>query len=187
MIIKGLFRRYQKWNPVHPTSGAFWGMGVGIGCGVGWGPGFGPEVVGYVGAGCGVGFSVGITFAGFGIGLPAKVLIDGPYKAVTASSIYTWDLVRSSSLLTVKNESGDALARNIPSFPSLFWSMRQKAIESFSNLKDLDLLKKGSEILNAEQPDSLSIKSISEGSRSFKNRPSGKGKHRHYTLLTRFI
>ena len=56
MIIKGVFRRYERWNPVHPTSGAFWGMGIGIGCGVGWGPGFGPEAIGYVGSGCGVGF-----------------------------------------------------------------------------------------------------------------------------------
>nr|AFK39866.1 unknown [Lotus japonicus] len=37
MIIKGLFRRYERWNSVHPTYGAFWGMGVGVGCGVGWG------------------------------------------------------------------------------------------------------------------------------------------------------
>lgn len=82
MIIKGLFRKYEKWNPVHPTSGAFWGMGLGVGCGVGWGPGFGPQVVGYVGSGCGIGFSVGITFAGLGIGLPAKLL---PYKGLHLS------------------------------------------------------------------------------------------------------
>lgn len=85
MIIKGLFRKYERWNPVHPTSGAFWGMGLGIGCGVGWGPGFGPEVIGYVGAGCGVGFSVGITFAGFGIGLPANFLFQVPYKGIYTS------------------------------------------------------------------------------------------------------
>lgn len=80
MIIKGLFRRYERWNPVHPTSGAFWGMGVGIGCGIGWGPGFGPEVIGYVGAGCGVGFSVGFTLLGAGIGLPANWLLQVPYN-----------------------------------------------------------------------------------------------------------
>ena len=80
MIIKGLFRRYQRWNPVHPTSGAFWGIGIGFGCGVGWGPGFGPEVIGYVGAGCGVGFSVGITLACFGIGLPAYYVFEVPYN-----------------------------------------------------------------------------------------------------------
>jgi hypothetical protein len=75
MIIKGVLGRYERWNPVHPTAGAFWGMGLGLGCGVGWGPGFGPEVVGYVGAGCGVGFSVGFTLAGVGIGLPQPVFI----------------------------------------------------------------------------------------------------------------
>ena len=85
MIIKGLFRRYERWNPVHPTSGALWGIGIGIGCGVGWGPGFGPEVIGYVGAGCGVGFSVGITLLGFGLGLPANFIYQGPYKGIIRS------------------------------------------------------------------------------------------------------
>lgn len=77
MIIKGLFRRYERWNPVHPTRGTFWGMGIGIGCGVGWGPGFGPEVIGYVGAGCGIGFSVGFTLAGVGVGLPMNGMYNG--------------------------------------------------------------------------------------------------------------
>uniref|UniRef100_A0A1J3F259 Cadmium-induced protein AS8 n=1 Tax=Noccaea caerulescens TaxID=107243 RepID=A0A1J3F259_NOCCA len=85
MIIKGIFRRYEKWNPVHPTYGAFWGMGIGIGCGVGWGPGFGPEVIGYVGAGCGVGFNVGITLAGLGIGLPTNLLLAAPYNTAEAT------------------------------------------------------------------------------------------------------
>lgn len=75
MIIKGVLGRYERWNPVHPTAGTFWGVGLGLGCGVGWGPGFGPEVIGYVGAGCGVGFSVGFTLAGVGIGLPQHGLI----------------------------------------------------------------------------------------------------------------
>lgn len=97
MIIKGLFRRYERWNPVHPTSGAFWGMGIGIGCGVGWGPGFGPEVIGYVGAGCGVGFSVGITLAGVGIGLPANCLIEVPYNG--ACSCLLMQLFYSCSFL----------------------------------------------------------------------------------------
>ncbi|KAK7386811.1 hypothetical protein VNO78_27147 [Psophocarpus tetragonolobus] len=83
MIIKGLFRRHERWNPVHPTYGAFWGMGVGVGCGVGWGPGFGPEVIGYVGAGCGIGFNVGITFAGIGIGLPANFVFEASYNGVS--------------------------------------------------------------------------------------------------------
>ncbi|RZS23001.1 hypothetical protein BHM03_00055843 [Ensete ventricosum] len=56
-------------------------MGIGIGCGVGWGPGFGPEVIGYVGAGCGAGFSVGITLAGIGIGLPQNGLTRITYNA----------------------------------------------------------------------------------------------------------
>nr|CAD1841489.1 unnamed protein product [Ananas comosus var. bracteatus] len=43
MIIKGIFRRYERWNPVHPTLGTFWGMGIGVGCGVGWGPGSAPK------------------------------------------------------------------------------------------------------------------------------------------------
>ncbi|XP_031371965.1 cadmium-induced protein AS8 isoform X2 [Punica granatum] len=85
MIIKGLLRRYERWNPVHPTIGAFWGMGFGFGCGVGWGPGLGPEVIGYVGAGCGVGFSVGFTMAGVGIGLPANYLFEVPYNVVKAT------------------------------------------------------------------------------------------------------
>lgn len=82
MIIKGLLRRYERWNPVHPTVGTFWGMGIGLGCGVGWGPGFGPEVIGYVGAGCGVGFSVGITLAGVGVGLPRNGLIRIPLNGM---------------------------------------------------------------------------------------------------------
>ncbi|KAL8482100.1 hypothetical protein ACS0TY_028304 [Phlomoides rotata] len=40
----------------------------------------GPEVIGYVGSGCGVGFSVGITFLGFGIGLPANYLLEVPHS-----------------------------------------------------------------------------------------------------------
>uniref|UniRef100_A0A0A8YD48 Cadmium-induced protein AS8 n=1 Tax=Arundo donax TaxID=35708 RepID=A0A0A8YD48_ARUDO len=81
MIIKGVLGRYERWNPVHPTAGAFWGMGLGLGCGVGWGPGFGPEVIGYVGAGCGVGFSVGFTLAGVGVGLPQHGLIRNHYHS----------------------------------------------------------------------------------------------------------
>ncbi|KAI3692169.1 hypothetical protein L6452_31978 [Arctium lappa] len=99
MIIKGLFRRYERWNPVHPTSGAFWGMGIGVGCGIGWGPGFGPDVIGYVGAGCGVGFSVGITLAGVGIGLPANRLLKVPFSAFMATRSGAVDFARSSGLL----------------------------------------------------------------------------------------
>ncbi|XXG68447.1 hypothetical protein AAC387_Pa06g1532 [Persea americana] len=103
MIIKGLFRRYERWNPVHPTSGAFWGMGLGVGCGVGWGPGFGPEVIGYVGAGCGVGFSVGITLAGVGIGLPANFLIQIPYNALVGARSGALELARPGALPRMRN------------------------------------------------------------------------------------
>lgn len=82
MIIKSLFKRYERWNPVHPTYGAFWGIGIGIGCGIGWGPGFGPEVIGYVGAGCGAGFNVGFTLLGVGIGLPANYLFTVPHSGI---------------------------------------------------------------------------------------------------------
>ncbi|XP_057521448.1 cadmium-induced protein AS8 [Amaranthus tricolor] len=140
MIIKGLFRRYERWNPVHPTYGAFWGMGVGIGCGVGWGPGFGPEVIGYVGAGCGVGFSVGITLAGVGIGLPANFVTDVPYKG------YEWSNNISSQFLT----------------------LQQKANESFSYLKDLDLMKKGTDVFDVKSALCSQGKLISENFRILK-------------------
>ncbi|XP_073219950.1 cadmium-induced protein AS8 isoform X2 [Cicer arietinum] len=114
MIIKGLFRRYERWNPVHPTYGAFYGMGVGIGCGVGWGPGFGPEVVGYVGAGCGIGFNVGITLAGFGIGLPANIIFAAPYNALLATKSSALKLARSGGLLSSTQTSEDVRIRNVP-------------------------------------------------------------------------
>lgn len=87
MIIKGIFRRYRRWNPVHPTIGTFWGLGIGLGCGVGWGPGFGPEVVGYVGAGCGIGFSVGVTLAGIGVGLPRNDLLQILYNGMSLLNV----------------------------------------------------------------------------------------------------
>lgn len=91
---------------MHPTFGAFWGMGIGIGCGVGWGPGFGPEVIGYVGAGCGVGFSVGITLAGIGVGLPANFLFQVPYNAFLATRTGVLDLARSSGPFSSKITPG---------------------------------------------------------------------------------
>ncbi|KAJ0747469.1 putative MOB kinase activator family [Helianthus annuus] len=36
MIIKGLFRRYERWNHVFTTFGVFWGMGTSFGCGIRW-------------------------------------------------------------------------------------------------------------------------------------------------------
>ncbi|XP_027182696.1 cadmium-induced protein AS8 [Coffea eugenioides] len=119
MIIKGLFRRYQRWNPVHPTLGAFWGMGLGIGCGVGWGPGFGPEVIGYVGAGCGAGFCVGITLAGIGIGLPANYVYTLPYNALVAARTGALGIAESNSVRSMKNVAGDGWSNLRGTIPGL--------------------------------------------------------------------
>ncbi|XP_042451406.1 cadmium-induced protein AS8-like [Zingiber officinale] len=105
MIIKGLFRRYERWNPVHPTIGTFWGMGIGVGCGVGWGPGFSPEVIGYVGADCGVGFSVGITLAGIGVGLPRNDLFQILYNGMSLSL----SSAASSTFIVMKGVAEDSL------------------------------------------------------------------------------
>lgn len=138
MIIKGLCGRYERWNPVHPTSGAFWGMGIGVGCGVGWGPGFGPEVIGYVGAGCGVGFSVGITLAGFGIGLPANYVFEVPYKAFMATSS-AFEFARSSGLYEVGNIAGNSLSSVGPQI----FDLQRKMSGRISNFKHKELFDKG--------------------------------------------
>ncbi|CAA2960597.1 cadmium-induced protein AS8 [Olea europaea var. sylvestris] len=132
MIIKSLFRRYERWNPVHPTYGAFWGVGIGIGCGVGWGPGFGPEVIGYVGAGCGAGFSVGLTFFGVGIGLPANHLFAVPYGALMVTRKGALEVARFSGLLGMKNGPGDGWG-NIGSHIS---SMQRTSSTAFSSFKE---------------------------------------------------
>ncbi|KAL2517271.1 Cadmium-induced protein AS8 [Abeliophyllum distichum] len=132
MIIKSLFRRYERWNPVHPTHGAFWGVGIGIGCGVGWGPGFGPEVVGYVGAGCGAGFCVGITLLGVGIGLPANYLLTAPYSAFMVTRRGALEVARSSGLLGMTNGAGDGWG-NIGSH---IFSIQQKSSTSFSSFNE---------------------------------------------------
>ncbi|XP_039793347.1 forkhead box protein D1-like isoform X1 [Panicum virgatum] len=103
MIIKGVLGRYERWNPVHPTAGTFWGVGLGLGCGVGWG--FGPEVIGYVGAGCGVGFSVGFTLAGVGIGLPQHVLI----RNNEDSGFMPLDSARYYAVTAIRGLVGDAI------------------------------------------------------------------------------
>ncbi|XP_020092576.1 uncharacterized protein LOC109713046 isoform X2 [Ananas comosus] len=91
MIIKGIFRRYERWNPVHPTLGTFWGMGIGVGCGVGWGPGFGPEVV--------------------GIGLPQNGLCQIPFNALATSTFLecarTYAVAVLQSLVRNRKESRD--------------------------------------------------------------------------------
>lgn len=109
MIIKGMLGRYERWNPVHPTAGAFWGVGLGLGCGVGWGPGFGPEVIGYVGAGCGVGFSVGFTLAGVGVGLPQHGIIKNHYHGGFASNT-PFESARFYTLTIIKGMLWDAIS-----------------------------------------------------------------------------
>lgn len=116
---------------MHPTAGAFWGMGVGIGCGIGWGPGFGPEVVGYVGAGCGVGFSVGITLAGFGIGLPANCLFEIPNNALMATRSNALDLARFGGHLSMRNFGGDGWNNIAPCISRL----QREVCGSFSRFK----------------------------------------------------
>ncbi|XP_048141719.1 cadmium-induced protein AS8 isoform X3 [Rhodamnia argentea] len=144
MIIKGLLRRYERWNPVHPTFGAFSGMGFGLGCGVGWGPGFGPEVIGYVGAGCGVGFSVGFTVAGFGIGLPANYLFEVPHN-VTAVRSTASEFGQFGGLISRKSIAGGGW--NIAPHISVFHTEADRKLSSFrrkhflqptSNLFDLN-------------------------------------------------
>ncbi|GMN40767.1 hypothetical protein TIFTF001_009992 [Ficus carica] len=139
MIIKGVFKRYQRWNPVHPTYGAFWGLGIGIGCGVGWGPGFGPEVIGYVGAGCGVGFSVGFTTAGFGIGLPANYLFGVPYNAFMATRSGVLDIAKSNRFLSSKNVAGDGWSITLPHVSDL----QREASERLASFKPKVLLEEG--------------------------------------------
>ncbi|KAL2901152.1 Cadmium-induced protein AS8 [Bienertia sinuspersici] len=204
MIIKGLFRRYQRWNPVHPTYGAFWGMGVGIGCGVGWGPGFGPEVIGYVGAGCGVGFCVGITLAGFGIGLPANFLTNAPLKVLTNeirldgwliddNNVQSLDSLRpkqmasyfsGSAILEVRKSAGGEWNGNIP---LQFRSLQEKANESFSHLKDLDIFKHGTEMFDVKNAlASQRIFSLPERFKSLKKEfpKSCKGEQFLFCFLT---
>lgn len=132
MIIKSLFRRYERWNPVHPTYGAFWGVGIGIGCGVGWGPGFGHEAIGHVGSGCGAGFSVGITLLGVGIGLPANSLFTVPYSAFLVTRRGALEVARFSGLLGMTYGAEDGWS-NIGSHIS---SMRRTTRTSFSSFNE---------------------------------------------------
>ncbi|XP_028754691.1 uncharacterized protein LOC114714153 [Neltuma alba] len=139
--MKGLVERYRRWNPVHPTYGAFWGMGVGIGCGIGWGPGFGPEAIGYVGAGCGIGFSVGFTLAGLGVGFPVNFLFQVPYRATMATRGAALKLVGSSSLLSKKHFAGNDWTGIAPPLSEL----QREASERFSNFGQQHLSVKGAD------------------------------------------
>ncbi|WCJ20618.1 Cadmium-induced protein AS8 [Euphorbia peplus] len=163
MIIKGLFRRYERWNPVHPTSGTFWGMGLGIGCGVGWGPGFGPEVIGYVGAGCGIGFSVGITFAGLGIGLPANYVIQIPYNGIMATRRQALALVRSSGITPEKDVARYYWDNVAPGICELQRETTRR-LSSFNNNLFLD---KRINLRNMQSHLCVHAKSVSEDFRTF--------------------
>uniref|UniRef100_A0A2P2JL05 Cadmium-induced protein AS8 n=1 Tax=Rhizophora mucronata TaxID=61149 RepID=A0A2P2JL05_RHIMU len=166
MILKGLFRRYERWNPVHPTSGAFWGMGLGIGCGVGWGPGFGPEVIGYVGAGCGVGFSVGITLAGFGVGLPANYLFEVPYNAVLATRSGAMTFAQSSGLLSSRNFAWNGWNNVAPCFSTL----QAETVGRISSLHRKVFLNKGVNFFDMKSKLLDQTRPFSEGLGSFCSR-----------------
>lgn len=161
MIIKGVFRRYQRWNPVHPTSGAFWGLGVGIGCGVGWGPGFGPEVIGYVGAGCGVGFSVGFTLLGAGIGLPANWLYTIPSNAVVAARSTALELGGPPGLNFSKNIAGESWNNIAPCVTGL----QREASGRLSSFKQH--LVEGVESFDMKSQLSAHTKSVCDGITAF--------------------
>ncbi|GMY29591.1 cadmium-induced protein AS8 isoform X3 [Fagus crenata] len=158
MIIKGVFRRHERWNPVHPTSGAFWGMGIGIGCGVGWGPGFGPEAIGYVGVGCGIGFSVGITLAGIGIGLPANWVFEVPYNAVMATRSGALELARSSGLLSTKDVAGGGWNNVAPHISGL----QREAYRRFCIFKPKCWLDKEDDLFDRKSTLPALTRSISE-------------------------
>ncbi|KAM1024070.1 hypothetical protein ACFX2I_037278 [Malus domestica] len=168
MIIKGVFRRYERWNPVHPTSGAFWGLGVGIGCGVGWGPGFGPEVIGYVGAGCGLGFSVGFTLLGAGIGLPANWLFHLPYSAVMAARSSALEIGQSSGFPFSKSIAGEGWNSIAPCITNL----QREAGGRFSSFKDQHLLvlEKGVDLSDLKSRLSVGTRSLSQGVEAFRGR-----------------
>ncbi|CAN4105182.1 unnamed protein product [Withania somnifera] len=148
MIIKGMLRRYERWNPVHPTYGAFWGMGIGIGCGVGWGPGFGPEAIGYVGAGCGVGFSVGFSLLGIGIGLPANYIYTVPYNAFISARSGMAQLTDRRSMRNIEEGSRYNLDSNIS-------GLQEIVIRTFSSLRAKESL--GKAVDSPEMPTKMSF------------------------------
>ncbi|KAL6647074.1 hypothetical protein ACP70R_014511 [Stipagrostis hirtigluma subsp. patula] len=178
MIIKGVLGRYERWNPVHPTAGAFWGVGLGLGCGVGWGPGFGPEVIGYVGAGCGVGFSVGVTLAGVGIGLPQHGLIKDHFHRAGFVSNIPLESARFYTMTIIKGLVWDAI-----SYASEVAATRKESQQKLLRFQDnsqisggADLPKLGADLpmLGADLPKlgkgvSSNIRSMVECIRAFKD------------------
>ncbi|XP_062190416.1 uncharacterized protein LOC133893426 [Phragmites australis] len=163
MIIKGALGRYERWNPVHPTAGAFWGMGLGLGCGVGWGPGFGPEVIGYVGAGCGVGFSVGFTLAGVGVGLPQHGLIKNHYRSGFASNV-PLESARFYTMTIIRGLVWDAI-----SYASNVASMRKESRQKLMRFQDNSQISGGVDLPKLGKGVSSSIRSTVECIRAFKD------------------
>ncbi|KAF7809433.1 cadmium-induced protein AS8 isoform X1 [Senna tora] len=162
-MLRGFVKRYKRWNPVHPTYGAFWGMGVGIGCGVGWGPGFGPEAIGYVGAGCGIGFSVGFTVAGFGVGFPVNFIFQAPYNAIMATRGSALELAQSSGLLSIKHFAGEGWTRIEPHVSEL----HRKTSEKLSSFRKQHLSIKGIDLFDMKNSLPLLTVSASESFRVF--------------------
>ncbi|CAD6221258.1 unnamed protein product [Miscanthus lutarioriparius] len=163
MIIKGVLGRYQRWNPVHPTAGAFWGVGLGLGCGVGWGPGFGPEVIGYVGAGCGVGFSVGFTLAGIGIGLPQHGLIRNHDHGGFASNVAV-DSARFYAVTIIRGLVWDAI-----SYAGNIAAMRKESRQKLLRFQDNPPVSGGVDLPKLGKGVSSSIRSTVECIRAFKD------------------
>uniref|UniRef100_A0A0D9WVE2 Cadmium-induced protein AS8 n=1 Tax=Leersia perrieri TaxID=77586 RepID=A0A0D9WVE2_9ORYZ len=156
MIIKGMLGRYERWNPVHPTVGTFWGIGLGLGCGVGWGPGFGPEVIGYVGAGCGVGFSVGVTLAGVGVGLPQHGIIRNQYYSGFASNA-PFESARFYTLTIMRGLLWDAIG-----YASHVAAVRRESRQRLLNFQDNPQIPGRVNLPKLGKSVSISIKSTME-------------------------
>ncbi|KAF2921406.1 hypothetical protein DAI22_07g030900 [Oryza sativa Japonica Group] len=163
MIIKGMLGRYERWNPVHPTVGTFWGIGLGLGCGVGWGPGFGPEVIGYVGAGCGVGFSVGVTLAGVGVGLPQHGLIRNQYHSGFASNI-PFESARFYTFTIIRGLVWDAI-----SYASQVAAVRKESRQRLLNFHENPQISGGVNLPKLGKGVSSSIQSTMECIKAFKD------------------
>ncbi|KAF7001158.1 hypothetical protein CFC21_016884 [Triticum aestivum] len=164
MIIKGMLGRYERWNPVHPTAGAFWGVGLGFGCGVGWGPGFGPEVIGYVGAGCGVGFSVGITLAGVGVGLPQHGIIKNHYHGGGFASNVPFESARFYLLTMLKGMVWDAI-----SYASNVTAMRKESRQKLLRCQENPQVSGGVDLPKLGKGMSSSFRSTMECIKAFTN------------------
>ncbi|RLN35984.1 cadmium-induced protein AS8 [Panicum miliaceum] len=163
MIIKGVLGRYERWNPVHPTAGTFWGVGLGLGCGVGWGPGFGPEVIGYVGAGCGVGFSVGFTLAGVGIGLPQHGFIRNHDDSSFASNV-SLDSARYYAVTVIKGLVWDAI-----NYAGNVTAMRKESRQNLPKFQDNPPVSGGVDLPKLGKGVSTSIQSTVECIKAFKD------------------